>query len=151
MATKNTAAGFDFLVEALKANKSAQYGDLQRQAEAKGLTVYPVMFGRAKAMLGLLKADKRGPGKAARATKAAKAGAAATGKRRPGRPKGGSESKSGQIRELLKTGMSAADIAKKVGSTVGLVYNVKSTSGKSTRRAAMRRAPGRPRKVSSEG
>jgi hypothetical protein len=36
--------------------------------------------------------------------------------------------------------MSAADIAKKVGCTTGLVYNIKSTSG------GARRGPGRPRK-----
>jgi len=58
-----------------------------------------------------------------------------------GRPADAS-SKSGQVRELLKTGMSAADIAQKVGCTVSLVYNVKSTSGQPARRG-----PGRPRKV----
>src|SRR5688572_6890179 len=154
MATKNTAAGFEFLVEALKANKSAQYGDLKQQAEAKGLTVYPVMFGRAKSMLGLAKPAKRGAGKKAAKTahEGRKASASAgTGKRRPGRPAGGSESKSGRIRELLGSGMTAAEIAKKVGCTAALVYNVKSTAGKSTRRAAMRRTPGRPRKAASEG
>jgi transposase-like protein len=51
-------------------------------------------------------------------------------------------SKSEQVRELLRTGLSAADIAKKVGCTRGLVYTVKSTSGKATKRG-----PGRPRKA----
>lgn len=35
-------------------------------------------------------------------------------------------SKSGQIRTLLGSGMTAAEIAKKVGCTVALVYNIKS-------------------------
>jgi hypothetical protein len=35
-------------------------------------------------------------------------------------------SKSGQVRELLKSGMAPMAIAKKVGCTPGLVYNVKS-------------------------
>ncbi len=35
-------------------------------------------------------------------------------------------SKSGSIRKLLSSGMTAAQIAKKVGCTVALVYNVKS-------------------------
>lgn len=35
-------------------------------------------------------------------------------------------SKSGQIRSLLGSGMTAAEIAKKVGCTVALVYNIKS-------------------------
>src|SRR5687767_15511713 len=38
-------------------------------------------------------------------------------------------SKSSQVRALLATGMSAADIAKKVGCSTNLVYVVKSTSG----------------------
>jgi DNA invertase Pin-like site-specific DNA recombinase len=38
-------------------------------------------------------------------------------------------SKSGKIRELLKTGMSANEIAKKIGCTTGLVYNVKARMG----------------------
>ena len=63
-----------------------------------------------------------------------------TTKKKPGR-KPGSTSRSAQVRKLLKTKMSAAAIAKKVGCTVGLVYNVKSTSGK-----AKKRGPGRPRK-----
>src|SRR5688572_3970922 len=120
VAAKKTAAGFEFLLEALKADKGAQYSDLKQKAEEKGLTVYPIMFGRAKAMLGLVKSAERGESK-----KAAKRAKASPGKRGPGRPRGGGESKSGRIRELLKSGMSAAEIAKKVGSTVGLVYTVK--------------------------
>lgn len=66
MAEKNTVEGFQFLVDQLKANNDAVYGDLKDKAERRGLTVYPVMFGRAKAMLGLVKAGKRGVGKASR-------------------------------------------------------------------------------------
>jgi transposase-like protein len=46
-------------------------------------------------------------------------------KKRRGR-KADPSSKSGKIRELLSTGMTAAEIAKKVGCTVALVYNIKS-------------------------
>jgi len=38
-------------------------------------------------------------------------------------------SKSGKIRELLKTGMPPTDIAKAVGCTPALVYNVKARAG----------------------
>jgi transposase len=38
-------------------------------------------------------------------------------------------SKSGKVRELLKAGMSATEIAQKVGCTTGLVYNVKARMG----------------------
>lgn len=61
-----------------------------------------------------------------------------------GRPENAA-SKSGQVRALLKTGMSAADIAKKVGCTTGLVYNLKSSSG-----GGSKRGPGRPRKGSTD-
>tara|TARA_R110002072_G_scaffold31466_4_gene96953 strand:- start:25220 stop:25555 length:336 start_codon:yes stop_codon:yes gene_type:complete len=46
-------------------------------------------------------------------------------KKRRGR-KADPSSKSGKIRSLLSTGMTAAEIAKKVGCTVALVYNIKS-------------------------
>ena len=71
----------------------------------------------------------------------------------PGMPKAkkgrkpDASSKSGKIRTLLKTGMSPVDIAKKVGCTPALVYNVKaraSGKGKSGRR------PGRPARAASK-
>ena len=55
-----------------------------------------------------------------------------------------SGSKSARVRELLAAGAPAAAIAKEVGCTVGLVYNVKSRMGSATKRG-----PWRPRKVAS--
>jgi hypothetical protein len=49
-------------------------------------------------------------------------------------------STSGKIRELLATGMSAGDIAKKLGCRPALVYNVKARMGMATKRG-----PGRPK------
>ena len=49
-------------------------------------------------------------------------------------------SKSGQVRELLKSGISPMQIAKTVGCTPALVYNVKSRLSGGVRKA------GRPRK-----
>lgn len=46
-------------------------------------------------------------------------------KKRRGR-KTDPSSKSGKIRSLLSSGLTAAQIAKKVGCTVALVYNIKS-------------------------
>lgn len=54
---------------------------------------------------------------------------------------------SGCIRELLSTGMTANEIAKKVGATTGHVYVVKSNMGKG--KATAKRGPGRPRKVAA--
>ena len=47
-AKKPNTEGLQFLVEGLKKNKDAVYADLRAAAEKKGLTVYPIMFGRAK-------------------------------------------------------------------------------------------------------
>jgi hypothetical protein len=138
MAAKKTAEGFEFLVQALKANKGALYSDLKERADKRGLTVFPVMFGRAKAMLGLVKSAKRGQGNAAK-----KAAGKAAGPR--GRPRDGS-SKSGQVRELLKAGLSAAEIARKVGCSVNLVYAVKAGVKRAGGRPMGRRGPGRPPK-----
>jgi len=138
----------EFLVDSLKKNRKATYADLKAKADGKKLAVYPIMFGRAQALLGIVKSAKRGQGKMAKAT-AAKAraakttGGAAPARRGRGRPTNAA-SKSGQVRALLGTGMSPADIAKKVGCTTGLVYNIKSTSGQ-----AAKRGPGRPRKVAA--
>lgn len=54
-------------------------------------------------------------------------------------------SKSGQIRALLSTGMSVADIAKKVGCTPALAYNVKARMSKGPS-PSTGRGPGRPPK-----
>jgi len=99
------------------------------------------MFGRAQALLGIVKSAKRGTGRFAKAS-AAKAAGATPAKR--GRPAGGGSSKSDQIRGLLNSGMSVAEIAKKVGSTPNLVYVVKSKVGTSGKRG-----PGRPPKAAS--
>lgn len=53
-------------------------------------------------------------------------------------------SKSARVRDLLQSGANAATIAKQVGCTLGLVYNVKSRMASSPKRG-----PGRPRKAST--
>lgn len=139
-AKKKNTEGFAFLVDALTKSKTAVYSDVAAAAKTKGLVVHPIMWGRAKLKLGLVKAGAGQAKVKAKATKeAAKKGSA-------GRPVAAS-SKSGQVRALLATGMSAGDIAKKVGCTVGLVYNVKSTSGG----AKVKRGPGRPPKAAAAG
>ncbi len=105
---------------------------------------FPIMFGRAQALLGIVKSAKRGHGKAKMAAKAKAAkttGGASSAKRGRGRPTNAS-SKSGQVRALLGSGMSPTGIAKKVGCTTALVYNIKSKGG-----GAAKRGPGRPRKI----
>ena len=57
-------------------------------------------------------------------------------------------SKSGQIRTLLAEGMAPADIAKKLGCTPALVYNVKARAADGgAKSAGAKRKPGRPAKA----
>lgn len=143
MAAKKPSPAMDLLVSALKSNPKATYADLKAKADAKSLKLYPIMFGRAQALLGIVKSAKRGSGKAAKATAAKKARA---GKKTTGR-QADTSSKSAQVRQLLATGMSATAIAKKVGCTPGLVYVVKSNMGKGKSKPTGKRGPGRPRKA----
>ena len=67
----------DFIVEYLKKHKKAAYADVKAAAASKKLEIYPIMFGRAQALLGYVKSKPRGQGKAAMAK---------LEKRGPGRP-----------------------------------------------------------------
>lgn len=72
-------------------------------------------------------------------------------KKRRGRPHN-PNSKSGKIRALLGTDLTVAQIAKKTGATVALVYNVKAKAGgakKQSASAGKKRGPGRPPKATS--
>ena len=44
----------EFVKDKLKQNPEATYKDIKAQAKLEGLTVYPVVYGRAKALLGLV-------------------------------------------------------------------------------------------------
>ncbi len=91
MAAKKTSPdSMKFIVSALQKNKNAVYADIRAKAEKKGLTIYPIMYGRAKALLGLVQTAKRGQGKAKKAAAKRAAKQAASGaapKRGPGRPR----------------------------------------------------------------
>ena len=63
MAAKKTSA-MDFILAQLKKNKKASYADIRDAATKKKLTIYPIMYGRAQAMLGR---RPRRPAKKARA------------------------------------------------------------------------------------
>src|SRR5262245_25055019 len=109
------------VVSELKKNKRTTFADVRAAAAKKKLTLYPITFGRAKALLGLVKVAKRGQGKAARAR------AAAGPKRGPGRPR-----KNGSPAQLR-------------AGRRGPGRPPKSSYGT----FAPRRGPGRPRKIAS--
>lgn len=74
----------EFVKETLKENPEASYKEIKARAKLAGLTVYPVVYGRAKALLGLVPTAPYGSKskarrqarelKEARAAKAAKEG-----------------------------------------------------------------------------
>lgn len=83
MATKKGKQAYDFAVASLKKNKKVEFATVRDAAKKKGLTLYPIVYGRAKAALGLVPVAKYGTGKAAKKSKS-KAKKAARG---PGRPR----------------------------------------------------------------
>jgi hypothetical protein len=89
MAKPKNPAAMDHIVASLKKDKNASYADIKTAADKKGLTIFPVMFGRAKLLLGYVKAAPRGTGRwaQAKAAKAAAAGMPPPAKRGPGRPR----------------------------------------------------------------
>ncbi len=64
------SAAFDFLVQELRREPHAAYGELRDRCAAKGWKVAPIMYGRAKAVLGLVPVKPRGSGKKAAAAAA---------------------------------------------------------------------------------
>ena len=50
---------FDIIVSSLKRNPQATFASIRDKAAAKGHTIYPVSYGRAKALLGLVKSKPR--------------------------------------------------------------------------------------------
>jgi len=89
MAAKKTNPAMDFIVNSLKSNRAAAYKDIAEAAAKKKLKIYPIMFGRAQALLGIVKMAARGEGKAARK----KAGLPP--KRGPGRPRKNADTSGG--------------------------------------------------------
>ena len=57
--SRRNLAAFDLIVAALKNNKNVEYAAIVERAKKKGLTIYPVMFGRAKLMLGLVRKKRK--------------------------------------------------------------------------------------------
>ncbi|HEX6812219.1 MAG TPA: hypothetical protein VF384_11390 [Planctomycetota bacterium] len=68
------SAAFDFIVEELRREAAISYAQLRDNAAARGYTIAPIMYGRAKAMLGLVPVKPRGSGKAKKIAAAAEAG-----------------------------------------------------------------------------
>ncbi len=58
--SQTTSGAMSFIVEYLRKESAAPYKAVQEAAKENGHTIYPVMYGRAKAILGLIPVKKRG-------------------------------------------------------------------------------------------
>src|SRR5688572_12725676 len=71
MATKNGAQALEFIREQLKRNPQMPFADVKAAAEKRGFTIYPIMYGRAMSLEGLVRPgarQRRRGGGGARAT-----------------------------------------------------------------------------------
>lgn len=68
---KSGSPSFDFALQVLRQNPNIAYRDLKAQMDERGFNFPPIVFGRAKAVLGLVPVKPRGSKKAAAAGKPA--------------------------------------------------------------------------------
>jgi hypothetical protein len=106
MAAKKPSPAMDFIVKALQKNNKASYGEINEAAKKKGLKIYPIMYGRAQALLNLVPTSPRGSKKKAAKKKAARRAAttttrSATSGARRGRPPGRPRAASGDTLESI--------------------------------------------------
>ncbi len=87
MAAKKKPNALDFARAYLKKKPKAPFADVRDAAKKKKLVLYPISYGRAQALEGIVKVAKYGSKKAAKKKAAKKKGAKKTG-RGPGRPQG---------------------------------------------------------------
>ncbi len=81
-AKKKPSKAYEFAIARLKRNPKLDYATLKAAAAKERIKLFPVVYGRAQAILGIVPIAKRGQGRVAKA----KAKRAAGG-RGPGRPR----------------------------------------------------------------
>ncbi|MCB9877653.1 MAG: hypothetical protein H6835_08650 [Planctomycetes bacterium] len=60
---KGGSPAFEWLVESLRNDQTLSFGELKQRGEPLGHSIAPIMYGRAKALLGLVPVRPRGAGK----------------------------------------------------------------------------------------
>lgn len=61
--SRPSTPAFEFLVDELRSQPTSSYAELKAKADERGLKIAPIMYGRAKALLGLVPVRPRGQGK----------------------------------------------------------------------------------------
>jgi len=72
--TQTASSAMSFIVEYLRKDGHAAYGAVEDAAKEAGHKIYPVMYGRAKAILGLIPVKKRGQASVTPAPRARRTG-----------------------------------------------------------------------------
>ncbi len=127
--TKTPSPAMTFAVAQLKKNPKIEFGKLAAAAKSKGLSLIPIVFGRAKLALGLAKPGNR---------------AGKPGRKPAGRPSvahagvelrlGGLDSSLGQLLQVVKQ----AEVQREALAQIKAILGTLDLGGK--------RGPGRPRK-----
>ena len=86
MAAKKAQPVMTFAKDFLGKHPTAEYAEFRDAAAKKGMKVFPIVYGRAKALLGLVPTSPRGSGKRAQRKKALAAKNTAFVRKGPGRP-----------------------------------------------------------------
>lgn len=92
MAARKASPAYELALRMLEKNKDVSYADVRAAAQKKGLSIFPIVYGRAKKALGLVdtsaakkKVGKKKVGRPAKAAAPAMVGGVV--KRGPGRPR----------------------------------------------------------------
>ena len=72
MADKQPNPSFAFVTDYLTKNPTASFAEVRDAAARRNFKIYPIVYGRAQAMLGLVESKPRGQGKMALASRAAR-------------------------------------------------------------------------------
>ena len=62
MAAKKTSKSFELILAHLKKHPKAPFAEVRDAAEKKGFKIYPIAYGRAQALLGIVKVAPYGRG-----------------------------------------------------------------------------------------
>ena len=87
MAAKKAQPVMIFAKDFLGKHPTAEYAEFRDAATKKGMKVFPIVYGRAKALLGLVPTSPRGSGKRAKRKKALAAKRIGAARKGPGRPR----------------------------------------------------------------
>lgn len=98
-AKKSSSDAMEFILSRLRKNPNAEYRAIQEEAAKKGFKIYPIMYGRAKSLLGLVQVSPRGS-KKKRGTVRRSTGATTTTRRRQAGVSSPLDSLIGAMREL---------------------------------------------------